>query len=102
MPQQINSYENLKIPAADAAKIVYNLYHSKLKTTRKRCLILYKYFVDNLESTVSMKSVAAELLISRNTVSKAIDGYLKYGVDYIFSDGLTGRKSCLDQYKSEI
>lgn len=102
MPQQINSYENLKIPAADAANIVYNLYHSKLNTTRKRCLILYKYFVENPESTVSMKSVAAELSVSRNTVSSTIDGYLKYGVDHIFSDGRTGRKSCLDQYKSEI
>ena len=52
------AYENLNIPAADAAKIVYNLYHSRLKTTRKRCLILYKYFIEKPDSNVSMKSIS--------------------------------------------
>lgn len=102
MSKEINPYADLKIPAEDASTIVYNLYHHSLSTVRKRCSILYKYYVENPYQDVSMKSISEQLQVSRNTVSKTIDGYLKYGVDYIFSHKWTGRKSCLDPLSKEI
>ena len=90
-----------RISNEDAAEIVYEMYHNPSSTVRKRCSILYRYFISPVTGD-SLKSIAAELAVSRNTVSTTIDCYLNGGVKAIFEMGYKGRVSCLDPLAESI
>ena len=94
----------IRMSDEDAAVVVYHLYHGDTASIKKRCLILFKLLIepDVSNKMPSIKSIAEQIGVSRNTVTKVYDRYLKDGINSIYDDGHKGRVSGLDEYADKI
>ena len=94
----------IQINYEDASEILYEIYHNESKNVVNRCLVIYKLLIEptSKDNMPKLKEVATELGMSRNTVARVLDGYLKNGIDAVLYDGHMGRTSCLDAFRDDI